>query len=247
MNIPVLDMMVRSGWVGRGIVIILLLFSFITWGIIFNRLFILRKISSGNKQFKKRFNSLTKISDIEKLPPKELSSPMALLGKTGAAEYRRILEDARSHTAVKDWSFFLQNQFTMTAECLESNFLSLINPFGEGVFLLAMISSISPFLGLLGTVWGIMNSFYEIGAQGSASLPVVAPGIAEALITTIVGLAVAIPALFFYNFFNKHTEQIENEMDEFKDILFIRIKREILSLLFSERDTSKKAEAKVTT
>jgi biopolymer transport protein TolQ len=98
-----------------------------------------------------------------------------------------------------------------------------------------MISSIAPFMGLLGTVWGIMNSFYEIGNQGSASLPVVAPGIAEALITTVVGLAVAIPALFFYNYFNHRAERIENEMDEFKDVLLVRVKREIFNLLYTER------------
>ena len=243
MNIPVLDMMIRSGWVGRLIVIILLLCSFATWGIIFNRLYILTQIVGGNKRFKKKYPSLSKISDIEKLTAKELQSPMAQLGKISAGEYRRILSDAHSHTGVKDWSFFLQNQFGMAADCLESGFMALTNPFGQGVFLLAMISSIAPFLGLLGTVWGIMNSFYEIGNQGSASLPVVAPGIAEALITTIVGLAVAIPALFFYNYFNNRTEQIENEMDEFKELLLIRLKRELLNLLYADRGNSKGSNA----
>jgi biopolymer transport protein TolQ len=235
MNIPVLDMMVRSGWVGRLIVILLLLCSFGTWGIIFNRLYILAQITGGNRRFRKKYSSLSKLSDVEKLVPKELQSPMGQLGKIGAGEYRRILQDAHSHTGVKDWSFFLQNQFTMASDSLESGFLALVNPFGQGVFLLAMISSIAPFLGLLGTVWGIMNSFYEIGNQGSASLPVVAPGIAEALITTIVGLAVAIPALFFYNYFNNRTEQIENEMDEFKEVLLVRLKRELLNLLYTDR------------
>jgi biopolymer transport protein TolQ len=98
-----------------------------------------------------------------------------------------------------------------------------------------MTSSIAPFLGLLGTVWGVMNSFFDIGNQGSASLPVVAPGIAEALITTIVGLVVAIPALFFYNYLNHRTERLDNEMDEFREFLLGRLKREIFSLLYSER------------
>lgn len=235
MSIPVVEMMIRSGWVGRLIVLFLLVCSFATWGIIFNRLYVLAQIATGNSKFRKRFTSLQRLSDIEKLTPKELLSPMAQLGKIGAGEYRRILEDAQSHRGVKDWSFFLQNQFNMAADSLESGFLALINPFGQGVFLLAMISSIAPFLGLLGTVWGIMNSFYEIGNQGSASLPVVAPGIAEALITTIVGIAVAIPALFFYNFFNNRTEQIETEMEEFKDVLQVRMKRELFKLLYSER------------
>ena len=235
MNIPVLDMIIRSGWMGRVIIVILALFSFITWAIIINRLYSLSRIAAGNKSFRRRYGSVNKISEIENFDAKALQSPMAQLGRTGAMEYRRILEDAQSHTGVKDWSFFLQNQFTMAADHLESSFMKLIAPFDQGVFLLAMISSIAPFLGLLGTVWGIMNSFYEIGNQGSASLPVVAPGIAEALITTIVGLAVAIPSLFFYNYFNHKTEKVEDDMDEFKELLLVRLKREIFGLLYTER------------
>ncbi len=237
MDIPVLDMMVRAGWVARIIVILLLLCSFATWGIIFNRLIVLTQVIRSNKHFRKKFDSLSRLSDVEKLTPKELQSPMAQLGKISAAEYRRILEDAHSHTGVKDWSFFLQNQFFMAADSLESAYMALTAPFTQGVLLLAMISSTAPFLGLLGTVWGIMNSFYEIGNQGSASLPVVAPGIAEALIATIVGLAAAIPALFFYNYFNHQSDRIETEMDEFRDLLQVRLKRELFNLLYTERSS----------
>ncbi|HLV31054.1 MAG TPA: MotA/TolQ/ExbB proton channel family protein [Chitinispirillaceae bacterium] len=235
MSTPVLDMILRSGLMGRIIISMLMILSLITWAIIFNRFFVLSRVRAGNGLFRRMYESLKRVSDIENMDKKVLESPMAQMGRAGASEYRRILEDARSHTAVKDWSFFLQNQFTMAQDKLESIFSALIQPFDKGVFLLAMISSIAPFMGLLGTVWGIMNSFYEIGNQGSASLPVVAPGIAEALITTIVGLAVAIPALFFYNYFNHRAERIENEMDEFKDVLLVRVKREIFNLLYTER------------
>ncbi|NLW31664.1 MAG: hypothetical protein GXY77_09430 [Fibrobacter sp.] len=235
MSTPVLDMILRSGLMGRIIISMLMILSLITWAIIFNRFFALSRIRAGNGLFRRMYESLKRVSDIENMDKKVLESPMAQMGRAGASEYRRILEDARSHTGVKDWSFFLQNQFTMAQDKLESIFTALIQPFDKGVFLLAMISSIAPFMGLLGTVWGIMNSFYEIGNQGSASLPVVAPGIAEALITTIVGLAVAIPALFFYNYFNHRAERIENEMDEFKDVLLVRVKREIFNLLYTER------------
>ena len=235
MNIPVLDMIVRSGWMGRIIIIILAFFSCFSWAIVFNRLYALGRINGGNRSFRRRYRSVKRLSDISDLDSKEIDSPMGQLAKRGTEEYRRILEDAKSHTGVKDWSFFLQNQFTMAGDHLESVFMALIAPFDKGVFLLAMISSIAPFLGLLGTVWGIMNSFFEIGNQGSASLPVVAPGIAEALITTIVGLAVAIPALFFFNYFNHQAEKAENEMDEFKELLLVRIKREIFGLLYTEQ------------
>jgi biopolymer transport protein TolQ len=235
MEIPVLEMITRAGWIARLIVLLLLIASFVTWGIIFNRFIILAQIGKGNNNFKKKYASLARISEIEKLSAKEMQSPLAQLGKIGAGEYRRILDDARTHTGVKDWSFFLQNQFTIASDSLQSGCTALATPLVHGVFMLAMVSSIAPFLGLLGTVWGIMNAFFEIGNQGSASLPVVAPGIAEALITTIMGLAVAIPALFFYNFFNTRAEQIETDMDEFRDALLVRLKRELFNLLYTER------------
>lgn len=235
MDIPVIDMIARSGWAGRIITLLLGLCSLITWAVIFNRYFALNNINSKNRNFRQRYDGLSKLSDIESVDKKVLTAPMGQLGRAAAMEYRRILEDAQSHTGVKDWSFFLQNQFTMASERMESTFLAVTANFDKGVLFLAMISSIAPFLGLLGTVWGIMNSFFEIGNQGSASLPVVAPGIAEALITTIVGLAVAIPSLFFYNYFNHTIERIENQMDEYKDLVMVRLKREIFNLLYTER------------
>jgi biopolymer transport protein TolQ len=235
MDIPVIEMIGRSGWAGRIIVLLLVLFSFITWAIVFDRIIFLSRAVSKSKIFKRRYDSLSKLSEIESIDNASLASPLGQMGKISAMEYRRILEDAQTHTGVKDWSFFLQNQFTMASDRMESLFMSLVTPFDKGVFLLAMISSIAPFLGLLGTVWGIMNSFFEIGNQGSASLPVVAPGIAEALITTIVGLVVALPALFFYNYFNHKAEKLENQVDEFKEILLVRLKREIFNLLYTER------------
>jgi biopolymer transport protein TolQ len=235
MNIPVLDMIGQSGWAGRIIVLLLLVLSFVTWAIILGRMVVLSKISSENKKFKKQFKSFNKISDIENCDEKALNSPMAQLGKASAMEYRRILEDAKSHTGVKDWSFFLNNQFIMAGDFLNNAYQSLVAPFDKGVFLLAMTSSIAPFLGLLGTVWGVMNAFFDIGNQGSASLPVVAPGIAEALITTIFGLVVAIPALFFFNYLNNRVEKLDAEMDEFREFLLGRLKREIFSLLYSDR------------
>jgi len=235
METPVIAMILKAGWMGRTITFSLVLLSFVTWAIIFNRFYVLSKISSGNRLFRKRYSNIGKISEIENLDHTALSSPMAQLGRIGATEFRRILEDAKTHTGVKDWSFFLQNQFSMAADRLESTLIGIVSKFDKGVLILAMTASISPFIGLLGTVWGITNSFYEIGNQGSASLPVVAPGIAEALITTMVGLAVAIPALFFYNYFNHRAEKIEDEMDEFREVLMVRMKREIFGLLFSER------------
>jgi biopolymer transport protein TolQ len=198
-------------------------------------------MKSVNKRFRRFFDKLKSFNQIEKAEKKIVDCPLGNLGKVGFAEYNRIIDDAKTHTAVQDWSFYLQNQFTMASERVSAAAAGISAKLDRGVFLLAIVGSIAPFLGLLGTVWGIMNSFYEIGNQGSASLPVVAPGIAEALITTIVGLAVAIPSVFFYNIFIHRTERIEDEMDEFNDNLLMLLKRELFNLLYGKKSTGRKA------
>lgn len=242
MNIPVVLMIVRSGWVARIIIMLLALFSLLTWAIIFNRYFYLNRIKSLNAQFRKFFDNLKSFNQMEKADKKLMDSPLGKLGKIGMTEYNRIIADAKTHTKVQDWSFYLQNQFTMASERVSGAASSISSKLDRGVFLLAIVGSIAPFLGLLGTVWGIMNSFYEIGNQGSASLPVVAPGIAEALITTIVGLAVAIPSVFFYNIFIHRTERIEDDMDEFNDNLLLLLKRELFNLLYSDKSTRRRVD-----
>jgi biopolymer transport protein TolQ len=233
MNIPVLDMIVRSGWIARGILIILGIFSIMTWAIIFNRFAYLGKVKKGNKAFLRGYMSVVSLTDMDKMTKIQMESPLGAICKTGIAEFRRILKDAHDLTGVKDWSFFLQNQFSMATERINTKFSEVVRSLDQGVVILAIASSVAPFIGLLGTVWGIMNSFFEIGNQGSASLPVVAPGIAEALITTTIGLAVAIPAVLFYNYFVHRADRIESEMDEFKNLLFSHLKRDIFNTLYS--------------
>jgi biopolymer transport protein TolQ len=235
MNIPIIDMVLRSGWAARFILILLGIFSIITWAVIFNRLSVLGGANKKNKQYLQKYAGCAVIPDLEKLDKELLSCPMGLLGMKGVNEYRRILKDSHSHTGVRDWSFFLQTQFAIALEQIDTVFSGLSRKLDSGLILLAISASVCPFLGLLGTVWGIMNSFFEIGNQGSASLPVVAPGIAEALVVTLVGLAVAIPAVLFYNYFLHRVERIENEMGEFKNLLFSHIKRDILSVLYGDK------------
>jgi biopolymer transport protein TolQ len=235
MDIPIVSMIVRAGWVARVILLLLAFFSVMTWAIIFNRLAYLRKAVTLNRRFRKSFENSRSIAEIDRTEGALAQCPMGQLGAVSVAEYRRIISDARAHTGVKDWSFYLQNQFHMASEHIGSAATAIASRLDRGVFLLAITGSIAPFLGLLGTVWGIMNSFYEIGNQGSASLPVVAPGIAEALITTIVGLAVAIPSVFFYNIFVHRAQRVEDEMDEFGDQILLRLKREIFSLLYGDK------------
>ena len=97
----------------------------------------------------------------------------------------------------------------------------------KGLNFLASVGSTAPFIGLFGTVWGIMNSFTAIGISQNTSLAVVAPGIAEALFATALGLVAAIPAVLFYNKFNNMLEGINNKLEVFSDEILVIISKEI--------------------
>lgn len=235
MNLPVLQMIQESDWMAKIILVILALFSIASWGIILNRFVLLASVRRLNKRFIKFFKSLKSMKDLMTADKKYLESPAGLLGLTGLEEFKRIIADAKSHKGVTDWSFYMQNQFYMAQERFEAEVGRLSRKQDTGLYLLAVISSTAPFLGLFGTVWGIMLSFHEIGIQKSANLTVVAPGISAALITTIVGLAVAIPSVVFYNVFQHKVERIEDELEEYSDHLLLTLKRELFNMLYANK------------
>ncbi len=232
----IITMIMESDGFTLTLLLVLAVFSLTSWGIILNRFFSLAKVRKFNHLFSSSFSKMTTILAINKGDETELKSPMGKLGIVGMREYSRIVTDAKEHKgAITDWSFYFQNQIFMAQEQLEAESGRLTRKQDWGLYLLAVISSSAPFLGLLGTVWGIMNSFFAIGEQGSASLPTVAPGIAAALLTTIVGLVVAIPAVVFYNVFLHKVERIQDELDEFNDRFMLRLKKELFHLLYASK------------
>jgi len=151
-NIPLIELTLKMGFAGKFIIALLFLLSLVSWAIILTRLSALKKISAANGEFRSKYDKMLHLSDMERLSHKELAAPMGQLARLAAAENRRIIDDARAHTGVKDWSFFLQSQFTMAKEHIDSALTGLIAAFDKGVFILATVSSIAPFVGLLGTV-----------------------------------------------------------------------------------------------
>jgi biopolymer transport protein TolQ len=235
MEFPLVAMIARAGWVARSLMVLLLAESIVSWAIIIHRFLYLGAAAKFNRRFQDSYEGMRSLVECKDPGSGMGHSTLAQMARITAGEFNRILDDANQQTGAKDWSFYLQNQFAMVSEKMDAVISTLSAKLDKGVFLLAIISSSAPFLGLLGTVWGIMDSFYEIGNQGSASLPVVAPGIAEALIMTAIGLVVAIPAVFFYNFFMHRVARLEDEMDEFKEHLCSRLRREIFSLIYAGR------------
>lgn len=200
MKDSVLTLILQAGIVVKAVLVVLFLFSVISWAIIF---FKQRYFSKANRESELFIRTFKTNRDPGKLiaATKNMSvSPIANVFKAVYADMEK-----RDRSEIRR---LLRRYETLETVKLEKylNFL-------------ATTGSTSPFIGLFGTVWGIMNSFHGIGSSGSASLAVVAPGIAEALIATAVGLAAAIPAVIFYNYYLSASRRMTVEMEDFSEEL----------------------------
>lgn len=200
MNNSVIQLILNAGYIVKAVLLILMLFSVISWAIIF---FKQRYFSSANKesdQFQRVYRS-------NRNPKSLFNATRGLTLSPIANVFKAVYTD----DAKKDKNEI--KRLLRRYETLESVKLEKYLNF------LATTGSTAPFIGLFGTVWGIMNAFHGIGSSGSASLAVVAPGIAEALIATAVGLAAAIPAVIAYNYYLSMSRKMILEMEDFSEDL----------------------------
>jgi len=224
-----MSIVMGAGWVVKGVMLLLLLFSVICWGIILTKAITLSKVRKDTQLFFDAFRESRKFSLLYAEAKQFTFSPLAQVFKAGYAELNRLArlqapgqsesgdpgqEPEYERTGMDNVTRSLQQAVTAERARLE-----------RGVNFLATTGSSAPFIGLFGTVWGIMESFRRIGVMKSASLAVVAPGIAEALIATAAGLAAAIPAVIFYNYFLNRINSISTEMDNFASELINIIER----------------------
>ncbi len=209
------------------VLIILVLMSVACWYIIGAKLIRLGQATKESRSFLELFWSKQKarawdaqaMTDINKRLKNYSHSPIATLFRAGYVELARI---ARTGTPDTD---DLDNIERAVHRAQRAEVTRLENK----VSVLATTGSTAPFVGLFGTVWGIMNSFIAIHGQKSAGLDVVAPGIAEALIATAIGLAAAIPAVMAYNYFVRRIHVVESEVDAFKNDYLNIIRRHLLA------------------
>lgn len=189
--------MIGAGFVVKTVLLLLLFFSVASWAIIF---FKHRYLSSAGRQtalFVRQLNAVREPEGLFSLSRRYPLSPASNVFRAVFADSLR--ERAEVRRAIKRY------------EALETAKLERYLGF------LATTGSVTPFIGLFGTVWGIMDSFRGIGAHGAASLAVVAPGIAEALVATAVGLVAAIPAVIAYNYYLARTERMIIEMQDISE------------------------------
>lgn len=206
MELTVIDLIKQTGIVVKTVLIILLLFSIFSWAVIFYKIKIYRKMKKENERFFDLFISSKGAKEVFSLSRRFEISPMASLFIGIFSEINGKLD--------------IQNKNPLNLEIISKKCYSEeTGKIQSYLGFLATTASTTPFIGLFGTVWGIMDAFRQIGIKGSASLAVVAPGIAEALITTAAGLFAAIPAVIAYNHFTNQANKFISELYDFSETL----------------------------
>jgi biopolymer transport protein TolQ len=205
---------VGTGLVVKLVLLVLIYFSVVSWAIIFFKLLQVHRANSESVRFLEFFWKTKRFDSINSQLDRFSNSPLTVLFNEGYAELRKLMEKGEEKEEPNVISTELGGVDNIS-RALRRATTSEITRLEKYLTFLATTGSTAPFIGLFGTVWGIMNAFKGIGETGSASLAVVAPGIAEALIATAIGLVAAIPAVMGYNHFQHKIKVLIGEMDNF--------------------------------
>jgi biopolymer transport protein TolQ len=229
-NGSLFDMVIHAGFVVQLVLLLLLIFSVVSWAIILMKYFNIRKVVRENELFLSIYMRSTKLSEIFPEAKKFRHSALAEIFRAGYAELAKVAKTARGNPSGKDAPEAASQGIEIAGidnveRAMNRASGSEAGKLEAALGFLATTGSASPFLGLFGTVWGIMDTFKGIGARGSATLAVVAPGISEALIATAAGLAAAIPAVIFYNYYLNRIKTMTLEMDNFASELLNIVER----------------------
>jgi biopolymer transport protein TolQ len=203
-----------AGLVVKLVLALLIFFSVVSWAIIVTKLRQVHKANSESERFLEMFWKAKNFDTINAQLDRFPSSPLAILFNEGYTELKKIMAAGGQREETSGISTDLGGVDNI-ARALRRATTSEITRLERKLTFLATTGSTAPFIGLFGTVWGIMNAFIGIGETGSASLAVVAPGIAEALIATAIGLVAAIPAVMGYNHFQHKIKVLIGVMDNF--------------------------------
>ena len=215
------SMILGAGIMVKFVLIVLLAFSVLSWAIIIYKYRILKKMEKESGAFLEFFWHKKQFATIFAAAANYRFTPLARLF---AAGYNELLQ---VRTQKKENIQFSIGETDSIQRALKKAMSNEISRMEKAVSFLATTGNTAPFIGLFGTVWGIMNSFSGIGAKGSASLAVVAPGISEALIATAIGLTAAIPAVVAYNHFVTRINRMAIEMENFAGDFLNIVEREL--------------------
>ena len=203
------SLFIRADFIVKAVILMLIGCSIYSWAIIIEKLKLFKKVNTESDQFEEKFWKSKSAETFYNNLPANLDNPMTLLFK----DSMQTLLKAKSKSNLNE----------RMSSMLEVNIEKQIVKIEKGFTFLATVGSTAPFIGLFGTVWGIMNSFQSIAISRNTSLAIVAPGIAEALFATALGLLAAIPAVVAYNKFNndskKYSQKLENFSKRFLSII----------------------------
>ena len=208
-DFSLLQLFIRADIIVKTVILLLIASSVYSWAIIFEKIKLFKKINSSSEEFEEKFWRSKSAETFYNSLPSDLEDPMALVFKSSM----QVVLKSRSKS----------NLGERVSGMIESNIEKQMIKIEKSYTFLATVGSTAPFIGLFGTVWGIMNSFQSIAISRNTSLAIVAPGIAEALFATALGLLAAIPAVVAYNKFNsdskKYSQKLENFSKRFLTII----------------------------
>ena len=200
-DFSLMNLFIRADIVVKSVIVLLIACSIYSWAVIIEKFRLFKKINQSTDEFETKFWNSKSAETFYNNLPANIEDPMALVFK----DAMQSLLKRRSKTD-------LNSRMTTM---LETGIEKQISKISKGFTFLATVGSTAPFIGLFGTVWGIMNSFQSIAISRNTSLAIVAPGIAEALFATALGLLAAIPAVVAYNKFNSDARKYSNKLEDF--------------------------------
>ena len=200
-DFSMLSLFLRADLIVKSVIIILIASSIYSWAIIFDKFLMFRRINLATEDFEEKFWKSKTAESFYNSLPSNLDNPMAQVFK----DSMQVVMKSRSKSNLSEKLLGI----------LETNIEKQMNIVNKNFTFLATVGATAPFIGLFGTVWGIMNSFQSIAISRNTSLAIVAPGIAEALFATALGLLAAIPAVVAYNKFGNDSKKYSQKMENF--------------------------------
>jgi biopolymer transport protein TolQ len=215
-ELSIVQLMLNASWVVQAVVLLLVLMSLISWAAIFRKLGTLKRVRARNEDFEREFWSGTNLHDLYSAAAQNARSagPMERIFASGMREFNKLRE-----RRITDSGALLDG----ARRAMRASFQRELDVLEANLSFLGTVGSVAPYVGLFGTVWGIMHAFTGLAALAQVTLATVAPGIAEALVATAIGLFAAIPAVVAYNRFAHDIDRVANGletfMEEFSNIL----------------------------
>jgi biopolymer transport protein TolQ len=200
----IVDLVLQTGAVAKTVLAVLLLFSVLSWAVILSKWSVIKRARTQSERFVRTFRKAQRLQDVVSVADQFRPSPLVGVFQGAIMEFRRQM--GTSGTIQNPTSIQRAMQISSSEE---------ITRLERNVPWLAITAAVTPFIGLFGTVWGIIDAFHGLGTAGAATLRAVAPGISEALITTAAGLAAAIPAVIAYNLIIGSIRELAARNDDF--------------------------------